>query len=178
MAEKGLFFDAEVVDGDLDRVYDSDDWASIFDAFLVGQDGVIPDYLNTLSVIQTTPETMGVIVQSGVAFHSGRGYKNTANLTLPIGANASGSTRVDLIVVQFDLDTRVAQAEVHVGTPGAGVPAATETATIQEVPLAEVTVANGEVEITTLEINDARNYLRIPTGGGGGRSSSFLFMGG
>lgn len=176
MAEKGLFFDAEVVDGDLDRVYDSDDWAAIFDAFLVGSDGVVEEYMDGLVVIETTPETMGVIVQPGAAFHSGRAYKNTADVNLDIDPNASGSTRVDLVVVQFDLDARLAQVTVHLGTPGAGVPDPTETSTIQEVPLAEITVANGEVEITTTEINDARTFLRVPPGGGGGGSTSTVFM--
>jgi hypothetical protein len=77
--------------------------------------------------------------------------------TLAIGSNTSGSTRIDLVVLRFTRSTLAVTTAVVAGTPGAGAPAATQTAwstDVWEVPLATVTVANGASTITAGDVAD------------------------
>ncbi|WP_432124069.1 hypothetical protein [Streptomyces sp. C10-9-1] len=71
--------------------------------------------------------------------------------TLAISANASGSTRVDWVVLQLDRSTWDVRATVREGTPGAGAPTlvqATGDTGLYEVPLALVTVPTGAAAVT------------------------------
>lgn len=65
---------------------------------------------------------------------------------LSIAANSSGSTRVDTIVLRLDRSTWDVTIAVRQGTPGAGAPALqrdTGDTGLWEIPVADVTVANG-----------------------------------
>lgn len=68
------------------------------------------------------------------------------DVTLAVGANTSGSTRIDLVVLGLDRATWNVTAYVKAGTAGAGISPALQTDTgstgIFEIPLAEVTVPN------------------------------------
>ncbi len=86
-----------------------------------------------------------------------------AAVTKTIDANSSGSTRYDLICIKIDTaatadadGSNVATVEIVKGTPGAGVP----TTPANYYKLAEITVADGETEITSAEITDSRNEFR------------------
>lgn len=86
-----------------------------------------------------------------------------AAVTKTIDSNSSGSTRIDIICIKIDTaatadadGSNVATVEVVKGTPGAGVPATPAN----YYKLAEVTVADGETEITDAEIADTRNEFR------------------
>src|SRR5690606_28164093 len=88
--------------------------------------------------------------------------------TLTFSANSSGSTRIDLICIKVDTtvtdanpdNTGVASLVVVEGTPGAGVPATPAN----HIALYQVTIANGETEITDAEVTDVREeaVLNIP----------------
>lgn len=129
-------------------------------------------------VTQNTPSAdMDVLVADGVVYVPNDGYasddieetkawrvviNNEGALT--IGSNTSGSTRIDLICVKVDKNitpneyaSNVATLEVVVGTPGAGVPATPA----KHYKLAEITVVNGETEITNAEITDRRAQITI-----------------
>lgn len=89
---------------------------------------------------------------------------STGSRTLVIGANSSGSTRIDLIVLTLDpgevpdsTASNVATLEVTAGTPGAGAPALPANSLL----LAEVTVVNGETAITNNEISDERVQVKF-----------------
>lgn len=89
-----------------------------------------------------------VFVRAG-RFAQLRGHGWTSGspaVTLAIGANSSGSTRIDLVVLGLDRSTWNVTVYAKAGTPGSGAPALqTDTGTtgIYEMPLAEVTVPNG-----------------------------------
>ncbi len=102
-----------------------------------------------------------VKVRSGKRGHvRGRGwYSGTSDNTITIAANASGSTRIDVIVLRLTRSTWAVTAAVIAGTPGAGTPAITQDATggttgVWEVPLAVVTVANGAATISAGNVAD------------------------
>ncbi|MFB7162339.1 hypothetical protein [Streptomyces sp. NPDC056242] len=88
-------------------------------------------------------------------------YSGTSAVNLTIGANASGSTRVDRIVLRLDRSTWTVRAVPKAGTPGSGAPALTQQTGdtgVYEIPLARVTVLNGGSAVSV-----AREELYIGT---------------
>ncbi|MGC5239090.1 hypothetical protein ACPXCH_04830 [Streptomyces albogriseolus] len=75
----------------------------------------------------------------------------TTGDTLSVTANTSGQTRIDRVVLRLDRSDWTVRAVVKEGTPGAGVPALTQSTGdtgLYEIPLAEATVLNGAASIT------------------------------
>lgn len=114
-------------------------------------DGVWGDP-NDSSVIFTTTG-LQVFVRAA-KFGSVRGHawtSGTTDVTLTIGANASGQTRIDRVVLRLDRATWDVRAVVKAGTPGSGAPALVQdtgdTGTY-EIQLARVTVPNGASSVT------------------------------
>jgi hypothetical protein len=96
----------------------------------------------------------------------GHGWTSGAtDVTLTIGANSSGSTRTDLVVLGLNRSTWNVRAYVKAGTPGSGAPAlqtdpgGTGTG-IYEIPLAEVTVLNGASVISSAQVKIRHWYVR------------------
>lgn len=84
--------------------------------------------------------------------------------TLAISSNSSGQTRIDLVCLKIDPGAEpdyyasdVAELIIVEGTPGSGAPATPSNHLL----LAEVTVANGETEITDSEISDERVQVKF-----------------
>lgn len=94
-----------------------------------------------------------VLVKAGT-FASVRGHawdSGTTDTALAITSNASGSTRVDWVVLRLDRSTWTVRATVLEGTPGAGSPAITQdtgTTGVFDIPLALVTVLTGAASVT------------------------------
>lgn len=87
---------------------------------------------------------------SKTAVVGGHGYFSGAtDIAVPVTANTSGSTRIDLAVLRLDRSTWEVTEAVVAGSPGAGVPpAATQNSYsvgtgVWELPVATVTVVNG-----------------------------------
>ncbi len=97
-------------------------------------------------------------------FVRGRGwYSGTSDNILSIAANASGSTRKDIVVLRLTRSTWAVTAAIVQGTPGAGNPSLTQDATggttgVWEIPLAVVTVANGAATIASGDVVDSTWY--------------------
>lgn len=95
----------------------------------------------------------------------GRGWTSgTSEFTKAIGANSSGSTRIDLIVLKLTRSSWAVTIEVKAGTPGAGVPALTQDATgtgtgTYEIALAQVTVTNGASTIAASNVVNVARYI-------------------
>lgn len=127
--------------------------------------GIVAGEDDELAVVPSVPAAMTVGVSTGQARLRGHVGLQTAAATLVIGANASGSTRIDLVVVRADFVNDVIQFDVVAGTPGSGVaPAVTQDASVWELALAEVTVASGAASIIAADLADVRTYV---TPGGG-----------
>ncbi|MFF9279504.1 hypothetical protein [Streptomyces griseosporeus] len=96
---------------------------------------------------------LSVDVRANVAA-SVRGHawsSGTTTVNLPVAANASGSTRVDWVVLRLDRSAWTVRAVIRQGTPGAGAPALVQDqgdTGFYEIPLAQVTVLSGAVSVT------------------------------
>lgn len=122
--------------------------------------GVLAGNGNELAVVQDTPASMNVTVRSGQARLEGHVGVQSADVDLAIAANASGNPRIDLVVIRADYADNVVELDVKQGVP-AGAPAAPtvqQDATMYELALAEVAVANGAVSIVTANITDRRDF--------------------
>lgn len=110
-------------------------------------DGLVGNITDTPLVYADGSGRQVFVRASRIAQVRGHGWSSGGSvLTLSIGANSSGSTRVDLVVLGLNRSTWNVTAYVKAGTPGSGAPAlqvdAGDTG-IYEIPLAEVTVPNG-----------------------------------
>jgi hypothetical protein len=79
-------------------------------------------------------------------------YSGASDFVLSIGANTSGSTRVDTVVLRLDRSTWDVTAVVRAGTPGAGAPSLQRDSGdtgLWEIPVANVTVDNGAAVIAS-----------------------------
>lgn len=82
-------------------------------------------------------------------------YSGTGDVSVAISSNASGSTRVDRIVLRLDRSTWNVRIAVITGTPGGGAPAWTQslgTSGLFEISLALVTVVNGASTIAAADV--------------------------
>lgn len=108
-----------------------------------------------LAVTANSPAAANVLVLPGAALVDGTLYKNDAIQTLSIAANASGSPRVDLIVLRRDDALQTIRLAVKQGTPAVSPapPALTQTAGVMwEVALARVAVADAFTSIGNSDI--------------------------
>jgi hypothetical protein len=103
--------------------------------------------------VVTAGTGLNVTVRAGV-YATLRGHawtSGTSNVTLAVGANSSGQTRTDRVVLRLDRSDWTVRAVVKAGTPGAGAPALTQSTGdtgTYEIPLADVTVLNGAASVT------------------------------
>jgi hypothetical protein len=124
---------------------------------------VLRDVDNELAVIPNTPADTTVLVSSGAAMVQGIWYYNDSALSVPLASNASGSTRIDVIVLEADYTGQTVRIAVVQGTPGAGFPTITQSAgSIWQVPIAYITLASGFTTIPATLITDLRQYANIP----------------
>ena len=118
----------------------------------LGPQGAVIDYI-TQTVVFADSTGMQVKISADKYAHV-RGHtwwSGSSTFTKAIASNASGSTRVDMVVLRLSRTTWNVTVEVVQGTPGAGAPSATQTINTTgtwEMPLALVTVANGAATIT------------------------------
>lgn len=124
--------------------------------------GIFAD--STLGVIASAaPGGMIVRVTPGHAMIRGFLYANDANKDITITANASGSARIDTIVLRLVPTSNICTAQVLTGTPGAGAPALTQVVGgTWDFPICDVAVANGAASILTGNLTDRRVFSVWP----------------
>jgi hypothetical protein len=123
---------------------------------LAGDNGLVGDPTVTAPVT-ATGAAMEVVVRSGLTGRvQGFGWSSgTTDVPLAIAANASGSTRLDRVVLRLDRSTWQVQAVILQGTPGAGAPAVTQqtgSIGVWEELLATVTVVDGAAVINAGDV--------------------------
>jgi hypothetical protein len=87
--------------------------------------------------------------------HGFNWYSGTSDTTVAIAANASGSTRIDRVVLRLTRATWQVRVAVIAGTPGAGAPTFTQTyadSGVFEVSLALVTVVNAAASLAAGDV--------------------------
>lgn len=89
-------------------------------------------------------------------------WSGSTIFTVAIGANSSGSTRVDLVVLRLSRTTWDVNITVIAGTPGSGAPSPTQnlgTTGLWDLPLATVTVASGASSIAASNVTYVAPHL-------------------
>jgi microcystin-dependent protein len=146
---------------------DNRDWtaaqiAAFFRALLT--DGIVKGKLGEFVVTAQSSPGMAVDVASGQGWVYGYFVKSTGVEAKTIDANTSGNPRIDTIILRNAVTgAKTITIEVLKGTPDpTPVPLPlTQTSDTYEIALTFVAVANGETEINTGDITDARSYTTL-----------------
>lgn len=102
---------------------------------------------------------MQVKFAAGEVVIEGYWGQSTGTKIVSVAANASGSTRYDLMIARADWSNNVVELAVVTGTPGAGKPPdVTRDTTKWEIPIGVVKVINGAATIAGADISDARQW--------------------
>lgn len=153
--EKYSFFNAiENEAGEFDREYQAEDFAQYFASF-VGN-GVYANPANNLQV--TSIGGMDVSVAAGTAWINGYFYVSDAPKTFSLDIASGSASRIDAIVVRWDLVNRCITTELKQGVaaPTPVPPTMQRDTNIWELCLAEVTVAANVIAIQPNAIKDTR----------------------
>lgn len=148
--EKSSFFNS--VSGD--RIYKAEEWAEYFSSFI--GNGVFPVPSNNLQVLSGSG--MSVTVKAGKAWINGYFYYNTGDLTLTLPTADGVLSRIDRIVVRWDLTQRLISVAVKSSTPSTSpsAPSLQRDADAYELCLADVLVGAGVTAISQANITDRR----------------------
>lgn len=136
--------------------------------------------LESLLVEETSPVSLAVVVREGWAIVNGYIYMNDDDLNITIPQNTDpADDRIDTIALQLDINNSKVRAIRLAGTP-APVPVAptlTQSTTIWEIRIADITVESLDTDIVDADIdNTVRNYgiLRLPKEGGTGIAGGYV----
>ena len=120
--------------------------------------GVGPSYLNDLEAYADS-SGMNVKMKTGRAFVWGSFYLNDAEIIKTVANSHATLDRIDLLVIRLDLGSGDSISVIIQGTP-AGSPTA-PTATVVDIPIAQIAVDAAVVQIDAGDITDARTYTGI-----------------
>ena len=154
MAIKSYFFNAELVEGSYDRIYNADDICSYLSK-IVGN-GVFPNPSTCLQVVPASE--MSVTVKAGEGWINGHKMSLTGDMTLTLDAADVLLDRIDEVIFFLDMTSRSMGVEILKGTPAAEpVPAALQrNADRWELCLARIHVAKLASAISAANISDTR----------------------
>lgn len=157
--ENSLFWDAQTdAEGVLDRVYNSDDFASLFYGFW--DTGLIPN-TSTALLVEPIENSFAVVVNAGDALIKGRFYQNTDDMQFTL-ANGNAETRVDFIALRFDYEARRVYLKYLQGADGQGEPSYARTPTLYDLLLAKITVPANAQYLTDEMVDDLRGTTDCP----------------
>lgn len=145
----------------LNQTLTNANWQSYL--LMFGVDGV-RQTLNSTSSLAVVQRGAGanksVDVSAGRILLQGDFGENSTTKNLTIADNASGNPRIDRVVVRVTPATPTMELDILQGTPGAVpvAPTLTQLATVYEVSLAQIAVANGFASIVTANITSERAW--------------------
>lgn len=156
--QTSLFWDAKSVNGEFDRVYSSDDFATMFQGFW--GNGVIP---NTDDALFVSPieNSFSVTVNSGDAFVGGRFYQNTEPYKLLLDIS-DDEDRTDFIVLRMDKSSREVSLKVLKGTKGSVEPTVSKQEDCLDLVLAKVRVPANAEYLQDENVTDTRGTSLCP----------------
>jgi len=147
------------------RVVDDTQYEKI--GIQLGPSGVYGDFTSPQLVFGDSSGMQVKIAADRYAMVRGHVWWSGSSIfTKSIAANASGSTRIDLVVLQLSRTTWDVTTVIVQGTPGGGAPTATQnlgTTGVYQVVLAQVSVASGAGSITAGNVT----YMATHIGAGG-----------
>lgn len=176
MTQSSSPWDGLLVGDAADAPYSATEWASYWN-LTHGVGSRFPNYgvlkgsgsgnFQPLEVHATTPATTNVTVEIGAALVNGRLYRSTAAEAMTVQPNASGNDRIDTVIVRADFTAQTIRLVVKQGTPAASPvrPTLQQDASVWEIPLADIDVANGFATITAANITPRQRYVQFPAMG-------------
>jgi hypothetical protein len=120
-----------------------------------------------LRVTAQSPVSAFVDVNPGAALVHGIAYLNDAVEAISVAVNASGSARIDTVVIRTDYALQTCRLAILTGTPaGSPVPPSlTQTANVLwEIPIADIAVANGFTTLAQSTITSRREWVNAASG--------------
>ncbi|MFR5263947.1 hypothetical protein [Clostridium sp.] len=159
MAQESSFFNAQLVNGAYDRVYNAENWAAYFATFL--SNGVS---INPSTCLQVQAGTgMNVIVAMGTAFINGYRYANTMPLEVSINMSNATYPRITSVILELNLNERNILIKTLDGAPSSTpvTPTLTRTTGIYQLQLATILVQAGATQITAGNITDTRADISV-----------------
>lgn len=112
---------------------------------------------NSISILEGTALINGVFVRQ----------TSVPSIAASFDTNSSGFTRIDRVVLEANYVTQESNVVVIKGTPGASptAPALTQsTLTKWQIPVCQVSLANGYASITQANVTDERVFIDISPG--------------
>lgn len=139
-----------------DRQYGSAEWREYFESLVTS--GVVGDIGNELAVNAQSTPNKSVYVDTGSIVIKGAMLSHTSTTNLTVAENVSGNPRIDRIVARLNLTDRKIEFAVLQGTPASSpvAPSLTRSATVYELSLAQISLANGYSTIVAENIIDER----------------------
>lgn len=122
--------------------------------------GVIAHVTNEFNVFADSTG-MQVKVSTGECWIQGQWGESTAQKTLAIASNSSGSTRGDRVILRNDFVNNRIELDVLTGV-SATPPAVTQDASKWEISLATVSIPNADASIDAGQVTDDRQWTHIP----------------
>ena len=139
-----------------DRQYDADQWSAIFNGVI--NDGIFANIGDAFKI--SSSSSMTVSVGIGRAWFNSRWINNDAILLITIADAESILNRIDSVIIEIntEVDVRACSIKLLTGTPAATAvaPTLTNTETIHQYRLADISVAASVTEITN---SDITNYI-------------------
>lgn len=137
-----------------DRIYKAEDWAWYFATFI--GNGVFPRPSDGLQV--TAGSDMEINVNEGYAFINGYAFRNPVSRSIALDRAEGAQSRIDRVVVRWDLPQRDIYLAVLKGVPSAKPVAAEVTRSLEiwELALADIYVGKGVTSIRASNITDQR----------------------
>lgn len=159
MALKGMFFDAEKVNDEYDRLYSSGDFSKYLNQ-IVGN-GVFPVPSTQLQVRSSSGLTL--IVGAGEGWIDGHKLINSADMSITLDAADALLGRIDRIIFYCDYTERMMGIEILKGTPAISpvAPALTRNDSRYEMCLAEISIPKQTTDILQSMITDTRANSNI-----------------
>lgn len=137
-----------------DRQYDADQWSAIFNGVI--NDGIFANIGEAFKV--SSSSSMTVSVGIGRAWFNSRWINNDAILLLTVADAESILNRIDSIIIEIntEADVRACSIKLLTGTPAstAVAPTLTNTETVHQYRLADISVAASVTEITNSDITN------------------------
>lgn len=154
MSEKCGFFNSKIVEGNYDREYMADDFASYFAKFI--GNGLFPNPSTNCQM--TEGGSLTVIAKAGSGFICGYYYENTADLALTLDHADGILSRIDKVVLRLDLVERGVCIKIKKGEFASQpqAPVLQRDSDIYELALADIYVAAGTTSVTQADITDLR----------------------
>lgn len=138
-----------------DRQYDADQWSAIFDGVI--NDGIFANIGEAFKV-SSSSSSMTVSVGIGRAWFNSRWINNDAILLLTVADAESILNRIDSVIIEIntEADVRACSIKLLTGTPAstAVAPTLTNTETVHQYRLADISVAASVTEITNSDITN------------------------